>query len=130
MTTLEELGLWYDEDTRCIIDTSSIATDPNVSARMYQQNEDGVWMLYIGYAIQDSKRTEDIALSNYLEATLPQTQPGEVWEIVIEDGEKLRAVTYESFDGSHQFSTSKGVFLPESSLFRRLLITAEGEYVG
>lgn len=130
MKTLEELGLWYDPETKCIIDTSSIATAPNVSARMYQQNEDGVWMLYIGYAIQDSERTEDIALSNYLEATLPQTQPGEVWEIVLEDGEKLLAVTYESFDGSLPFFTSKGVYRPESSRFRRLLITAEGEYVG
>ena len=130
MKTLEELGLWYDEDTRCIIDTSSVSISSDISARVYQQNEDGVWMLYVGYALQDSKRTEDIALSNYLEATLPQTQPGEVWEIVLESGEKLQAVTYESFDGSLPFFTSKGVFRPESSRFRRLLITAEGEYVG
>ena len=130
MKTLEELGLWYDEDTRCIIDTSSVSISSDIRARVYQQNEDGVWMLYVGYAIQDSARTEDIALSNYLEATLPQTQPGEVWEIVLEDGEKLRAVTYESFDGSIQYSSTKGVFLPEYIRFRRLLITAEGEYVG
>ena len=131
MTTLEELGLWYDEDTRCIIDTSSVSTSSDVSARVYQQNEDGVWMLYIGYAIQDSKRTEDNALSNYLEDVLPPAEPGEVWEIVLESGEKFRAVPYESCDGSIQFSSSKGVFLPEDIRFhRRLLITTEGEYVG
>ena len=95
MTTLEELGLWYDEDTRCIIDTSSVSISSDISARVYQQNEDGVWMLYVGYALQDSKRTEDNALSNYLEDVLPPAEPGEVWELVLGDGEKLRAVSYE-----------------------------------
>ena len=131
MKTLEELGLWYDEDTRCIIDTSSVSISSDISARVYQQNEDGVWMLYVGYALRDSKRTEDNALSNYLEDVLPPAEPGEVWEIVPESGEKLRAVPYESCDGSIQFYSSRGVFLTEDIRFlRRLLITTEGEYVG
>ena len=123
MKTLEELGLWYDEDTRCIIDTSSVSISSDISARVYQQNEGGVWMLYVGYALRDSKRTEDNALSNYLEDVLPPAEPGEVWEIVLESGEKLRAVAYETRDGSTKFSSSKGVFLTEDIRFRRLLIT-------
>ena len=84
MKTLEELGLWYDEDTRCIIDTPSVSFSSDISARVYQQNEDGVWMLYVGYALRDSKRTEDNALSNYLEYVStgsPRAVDGEVWEI-------------------------------------------------
>ena len=132
MKTLEELGLWYDEDTQCIIDTSSVATssDVRITARTYRQNEDGIWLLYVAFNIPDSGRKEDLALINYLEDTPPPTKLGEVWEIVLEDGEKTRAFAYPMSDGSVEFFTVKGIFFSENTPNRRLLITAEGEYVG
>ena len=134
MKTLEELGLWYDEDTRCIIDTSSVSISSDISARVYQQNEDGVWMLYVGYALQDSKRTEDNALSNYLEDVLPPAEPGEVWEITTTDGITSRAVVERVYYGGgeyvSQFIGIYGRYTQSDVTSKRLLITAEGEYVG
>ena len=130
MTTLEELGLWYDEDTRCLVDTSSVSISSDISARVYQQNDSGVWMRYTGYALQHSKRTEDITLDNYLRTCTPKPQPGEVWELTLPEGDKIRAVPYPPNDGSVEFFTARGIFLLEDRILRRLLITAEGEYVG
>ena len=124
---LESIGLWRDEETGYFV-TRHRDLDGDFLVLKFKDSPEINWRS----TVEDQEDSQQEALNRYIATQPSEFKPGEVWEIVLESGEKLRAVPYESCDGSIQFSSSKGVFLTEDIRFlrRRLLITTEGEYVG
>ena len=73
--TLEALGLWYDEETKYLVDTSP--------GNFETLSRDGNgWVIRTGLPNQKHPDDADTAVDNYLKCIEPRPLPGEVWEII------------------------------------------------
>ena len=116
--TLEGLGLWYDEETKYLVDTSP--------GNFETLSRDGNgWVVRTGLPNQKHPDDADTAVDNYLKCIEPRPLPGEVWEIIPLGGTPERAVVTHSFPNV-RFRGRSEFYRPEDTT----LITAEGEYVG
>ena len=73
MTTLEEPGLWYDEETQCIVDVSNITHlfEEIRRTRVYKKDVTGEWCSDIGYSNMMDPADVGTALDNYFEGHHP-----------------------------------------------------------
>ena len=106
MTTLEELGLWYDEHTGSLLKTSPA---PNGIYTVFDILDNST------YFVKDSlELREDTVLARYYRKEgRPEVIIGEVWLVEEENGLRTRAfahivdgeVTLTSFHNNHHLST-------------------------
>ena len=130
---LAELGLWLDKETGYLVFTT-----PQGKAYWVLSRGDArpvVWTCHAGESTPDAPQA---ALDRYV-ATLtppqPEPQPGEVWEVTLDDGSKARALAESRHDGKVGIRcasrcASTWAWFPDKFPDRRLLITADGEWVG
>lgn len=122
---LEGIGLWYDEETKYLVDTSP--------GNFETLSRDGNgWVVRTGLPNQKHPDDADTAVDNYLKCIEPRPLPGEVWEITTKDGITSRAVVERVYYGGGEYvSQFLGIYGRYTHVTsKRLLITAEGEYVG
>ena len=96
MTTLEELGMWYDPGTKCIVTTNTrreLAT--GVAYDVLYQDEDGFWLFDVGLTNQDSTAEVDVAAERY-ESLQHSPIPGEIWEVTHTNGTTERAIVTDT----------------------------------
>ena len=121
---LDSLGLWLDEPTGCLVDTASRSVRGSSTAFKVLQREAEGWTDDEGWTDRTNRDERDQAVDRYV-ATLappqPEPQPGEVWEVVSASGTHF-LVREAMHDTCHV-----GNIAPSG---RRLLITADGEWVG
>ena len=125
---LDSLGLWLDEETGCLVDTASRSARGSSTAFKVLQREAEGWIDDEGWTDRTNRDERDQAVDRYV-ATLtppqPEPQPGEVWEVTLDDG-PMR-VHVSAGRQLHQLGT--GVWC-SPDLPRRRLMTADGEWVG
>lgn len=127
---LDSLGLWLDEETGCLVDTASRSnlSDGAIAYNVLRREPGGHLATDDGWAGQIHPDERDRAVDRYV-ATLtppqPEPQPGEVWEVTLDDA-PMR-VHVSAGRQLHQLGT--GVWC-SPDLPRRRLVTADGEWVG
>ena len=129
---LEEIGLWRDPETGYYIDVNSRDWNEfNICYNVLYTDLDGRWVLTDGRV--GGWAQVDFAVSNYAKH-LHGPEAGEVWEITTTDGITSRAVVERVYYGGgeyvSQFIGIYGRYTQSDVTSKRLLITAEGEYVG
>ena len=122
---LDSLGLWLDEETGCLVDTASRSVHGSSTAFKVLQREAEGWTDDEGWTDRTNRDERDQAVDRYV-ATLtppqPEPQPGEVWEVIVSASGTHFLVGEAMHDTCHV-----GNIAPSE---RRLLITADGEWVG
>ena len=130
---LDSLGLWLDEETGCLVDTASRRVRGSSTAFKVLQREAEGWTDDEGWTDRTNRDERDQAVDRYV-ATLappqPEPQPGEVWEVTLDDGSKARALAESRGDGKVGIRWFTWAWFPDEFPDRRLLITADGEWVG
>ena len=127
---LDSLGIWLDEETGCLVDTASRSnlSDGAIAYNVLRREPGGHLATVDGWAGQIRPDERDRAVDRYV-ATLtppqPEPQPGEVWEVTLDDG-PMR-VHVSAGRQLHQLGT--GVWC-NPDLPRRRLMTADGKWVG
>lgn len=133
---LDSLGLWLDEETGCLVDTASRRPGPSQegSYNVLRREPGGHMETDDGWTGQIHPDERDQAVDRYV-ATLtppqPEPQPGEVWEVTLDDGSKVTARAATAMSGSVHLYPPGLMNLPhDPTLPRRRLLTADREWVG
>ena len=131
MTTLEEVGLWLDEKTGCLVDIRSrVDYGIGVSYNVLFRGGRGYLGSGAGWVGANDPDERDAAATRYATSIITTAKPGEVWEVTLEDGRKVRVMPHVSYGERVEFFGPEATYLLEDILDRRLIITADGEYVG
>ena len=99
-----------------------LAAGDNLGAQQEAANGFDRWL--------DDHDAEVAAATRYATSIITTAKPGEVWEVTLEDGRKVRVMPHVSYGERVEFFGPEATYLLEDILDRRLIITADGEYVG
>lgn len=125
-------GMWEDTLSESFVDIGTKHVNEDGYTAYNVLHFSGYrWEISEGIAGLERPDNVDEVVDRYVESIIPTAQPGEVWEATVGDGEKVRVMPYVSYDGKAvEFFSPEVIYLQSDIPIRRLIITAEGEYVG